>query len=47
MFGAMFSATGSYTMMLGYCAASTLTGALMLLTLGRSLQPAVQARATA
>lgn len=47
MFGAMFSATGGYTMMLGYCAASTLAGSLLLLTLGRSPQPAVQARAAA
>jgi MFS family permease len=47
MFGAMFSATGAYTMMLGYCAASTLAGSLLLLTLGRSPQPAVQARAAA
>lgn len=47
MFGAMFSATGAYTMMLGYCAASTLAGSLLLLTLGRSPQAAVQARAAA
>lgn len=47
MFGAMFSATGGYTMMLGYCAASTLAGSLLLLTLGRSPQPAVQAHAAA
>jgi len=47
MFAAMFSATGSYTTMLVYCAASTLAGALLLLTLGRVPQAAVQARAAA
>lgn len=47
MFAAMFSATGSYTAMLGYCAASTLAGSLLLLTLGRSPRPAVQGRAAA
>jgi predicted MFS family arabinose efflux permease len=45
MFGAMFSATGGYTMMLTYCAASTLAGAAMLLMLGRSPQASVQAQA--
>lgn len=47
MFAAMFSATGGYTMMLVYCAASTLAGSLLLLTLGRGPQAAVQARAVA
>lgn len=47
MFAAMFSATGSYTTMLVYCAASTLAGSLLLLTLGRVPQAAVQARAAA
>jgi MFS family permease len=47
MFAAMYKATGGYTMMLGYCAASTLAGSLLLLTLGRSPQAAVQAPAVA
>lgn len=45
MFGAMFSATGGYTMMLTYCAASTLIGSAMLLMLGRSPQASVQPQA--
>lgn len=47
LFAAMFSATGGYAMMLTYCAASTLAGSLLLLTLGRSPQAAVPARAAA
>ncbi|SFC41256.1 MFS transporter [Massilia yuzhufengensis] len=44
-FAAMFSATGSYGAMLTYCTASTLVGAALLLTLGRSPQAAVQPQA--
>lgn len=36
VFGAMFKASGSYASMYTYCALSTVTGALLLLTLGRS-----------
>jgi len=47
MFAVMFSATGGYTTMLVYCAASTLAGSLLMLTLGRVPQAAMQARAAA
>ncbi|MBB3219939.1 MFS transporter [Pseudoduganella umbonata] len=47
LFAAMFSATGGYATMLVYCATSTLAGSLLLLTLGRSPQAAMQAHAAA
>lgn len=47
MFAAMLSATGSYMAMLIYCAASTLAGSLLLLTLGRSPLATARTRAAA
>lgn len=44
-FAAMFSATGGYGAMLACCTASTLAGAVMLLSLGRGPQVAVPAQA--